>query len=128
MINLGNFGGTLYYYETPLCEFKFIDDRLDNSKVKILSFEPFWIPLPMRDYNDDTRWHMFFDSQCISPTRHKIDEDLLTVGVFSEYNAEQILRYTEAKNVANHYWVKCDDDLSCWDQWQINELKKRDIL
>lgn len=127
-INLGNFGGTLCYQDTELCDFKFIDDRLNDSALRILCAEPFLIPAPMVNYTDDIRWHMFFESQCLPSTRYNIDKDLLTVGVFSCYNAEQILRYTDGRNVANHYWVKCDDDLSCWEQWQIVELKKRGII
>lgn len=62
VINLGNFGGTLWHSKTPLCEFKFRNDRLDDTAVKVLCYEPFLIPLPMLDYFNNERWHLFFDS------------------------------------------------------------------
>lgn len=124
VINLGNFGGTLWHSKTPLCEFKFRNDRLDDTAVKVLCYEPFLIPLPMLDYFNNERWHLFFDSQCVPSTRHRIDEDLLKTGVLTSYNPEQILRYTKGRNDANHYWVDCDNDTSCWEPWQIAELRR----
>lgn len=122
LINVGNLGGVLYKENTPLCSFKFIDDRLVQDKIVIYDWDPFNLPLPMVDYYDDVRWHMFWDSQCIPRTRHRLMEDLQRAGVFTDYVPEQILRYTKGRNWANSYWIKCDDDISCWAEWQIRVL------
>ncbi len=124
MINLGNLGGTLMLDDLPLCDFKFVGGYFDTKRLNILCGDMRRKPALILDYHHSYGWELFFREQIIPETRQGLLKSLAVETPIRSYNPEQILRYCECRNTANDYWVKCDDDLSCWEPWQIEELRK----
>lgn len=128
MLNFGNLGGTLYSADTPLCTFKYVNGHFDKSAVHILCDDEKLRPFLIDNYLCAREWQIFFEEQVTPITRQGLLQDLAATTPIRSYIPEQILRYTSCRNLANNHWVKCDNDLSCWEPWQIEDMKKRGII
>lgn len=127
-LELGSLGGCLYYKDVPLCAFKFINDRFQYSKIKIFDTEDVWKSPVLLDYNKEFYWRQFFEDQITPDTRQNILEDLRRLTPMRYYIPEQLLRWTECRNVQNQYWVICDEDELCWDDTDYAAQKQQHIL
>ena len=122
--NFGNIGGTLMYSDTPLCKFKFINGFLDKQSIVVLSDNEKLMPIYMSSYTDESGWSAYLNDQIAPRHRYRLLEDLAEYTPIREYIPEQLLRWSYCRNCANHWWVQVDDDLTCWADWQLPEVKK----
>ena len=112
-LDLGNLGGTLYYKEIPLFEFKFNRDGSVTHKVinDDLDLYPFEMRFGEINANTITR---FFNERITPSTRIGLDE-VLANSPIKYYHPERIIRYSSGRCIHDPYWLKCNDDNSCWE-------------
>lgn len=127
-MNVGNFGGTLYYNDTQLCDFKFINGEFSLENLVVYDTTLSYLPFPLRSYEDTVGWKSFILSRLIPEWRYEISQDLLSKSPLQEYNEEQLLRFTKARVMTDNYWVREDYDLRCWSAEQIHLLLEDDKL
>lgn len=127
-IKTGNLGGTLYCGNIKLCAFKMQHSRLVPESVVVYNDSAALRPLVMESYHTTDAWLRFADLQIIEPSRVNLIEDWSFFYPVYKFVPEQFLRLSKCRNVANDYWVVCDDDLSCWEPWQIEELRERNYM
>lgn len=113
-IKIGNLGGTLYYEDTPLLEFKFINGSLVNCVLLVEEGTPM-LPFEIHSLGvNETAIKRFWEERITPHTRQGIDEYLSTTPV-KYYHPERMLRYCSGKCIHDKYWLDCDDDNSCWE-------------
>ncbi len=126
MLNFGNLGGTLYCTTIPLCEFKFVEGFVDTNRVIVYETNPH--PAAITDYYKQHQWQLFFEEQIVPRTRQNLLDTLRKSTPIRAYVPEQLLRLCKCRNSANPFWVECDNDLSCWEPWQIVWLREHNYL
>lgn len=127
-MSLGNFGGTLYLGNTMLCSFKFINGVFVPEELVIFDDDCSFCPMPLKGYADAEGWEVFLESRLVPEWRHEYLDSLLENTPMTEYDEEQLLRYTRARVMTDHYWVQEDFDMRCWSAVQIDLLQQANKL
>ncbi len=122
--DFGNLGGIIMADDIEQCKFKYKNGVLLRESVVPIDPALSDMPIMIVDVCNQYWWDLFFSEQIVPRNRYRLLEDLADRTPIRRYIPEQILRWGYCRNCANHWWVKVDDDLSCWEDWQIPEVKK----
>ena len=109
LFNLNNLGGILFYKDIPFLKFKYLNDKL----VIFQLMEIDGVSLPCEFDSGvftDERLRKFLHRRLIS-----VDEKQLKTTPVKVYDNERLIRYSEAKNSNDCYWLMCDNDNTCWE-------------
>lgn len=114
MIKLHNLGGTIMLGDTPILEFKFVRD--EATYIGPLNTECENLPFEFTDVEEVTPRliRCFFDARIVPSTRIGINEALAKTKI-QYYDPERIIRYQQGRCIDDNYWLKCDDDETCWE-------------
>lgn len=113
-LDLGNLGGTLYYKELPILNFKFKKNKLVSMEL-LVEKDCVRLPVEFRLYGvSGNNLVKFFEARITPSTRQGLDEFLAQTPV-KYYYPERIIRYNSGRCIHDYYWVECDDDNSCWE-------------
>lgn len=113
-IRLDNLGGTIYYKNEKVVSFKYERDILIfvseiNRQCSLLPYEFLNV-----DRATDHLIRCFFDARIVPETRIGLNE-LLAKTEIQYYYPERIIRYQSGRCIHDEFWLKCDDDRTCWD-------------
>lgn len=112
MFNLRNLGGTLYFKDLPVLEFKFVNNRLKKANVLSdagIKQHPIFYLFGVSE-NSIKR---VFESRTTPRERQGLEESLKKANLGS-YDPERINRYTSSRCIHDNFWLDCDDDKTCW--------------
>lgn len=112
--SLGNLGGTLYYKNVPLFEFKYKRDVLVCITMLVSRKDPrLPIEFAIDRVPDDRKLHIFFEDRTTPEMRIGLEEEMAATPV-QYYYPERIIRYSSGRCIHDSFWLKCDDDVTCW--------------
>lgn len=114
MISLDNLGGTIYYKDTPVVEFKYKRDVIQF--IGELNKDCVNLPFEFCDTEKvtDHLIRCFFEARIVPETRIGLNE-VLSKTKIQYYNPERIIRYQEGRCIHDQYWLQCDNDETCWE-------------
>ena len=109
MINMHiTLSGTFMEKDTVVCRFKIVDDiPVEFEKIA----DKGCCCLPYELFVKYDGWHLvqFLKQNVVPPTRQGLDESLRAAGI-DGYDISAILRYQNASNWENTFWVKFDGE------------------
>lgn len=106
-----NLGGTLYWRNYPVVEFKFNCGMLVEAEQ--LTDDKGLLPFEITEHGLWDGLEMFIMDRPTPDGRIGIHEKLKETPI-QYYNVERMLRYCHAQSVHDCYWIKQDNDISCW--------------
>lgn len=104
-------GGTLYWKNYPVVKFKFDGGML--LEVEQLTDDKGLLPFEITEHGLWDGLEMFIMDRPTPDGRIGIHKELKETPI-QYYNVERMLRYCHAQSVHDCYWIKQDNDISCW--------------
>ena len=111
MKSAGELGGVLFKENVPIIEFKYKSGMLVYTKM--LTDDKRYIPFEFISLGIDDGLDMFIMDRPTPDGRIGIHEKIKETPI-QYYNVERMLRYCHAQSVHDCYWIKQDNDISCW--------------
>ena len=106
-----NLGGTLYWRNYPVVKFKFNGGMLIEAEQ--LTDDKGLLPFEITEHGLWDCLVMLITARPTPDGRIGIHEKLKETPI-QYYNVERMLRYCHAQSVHDCYWIKQDNDISCW--------------
>ena len=111
MKSAGGLGGILFKENVPIIEFKYKSGMLVYTKM--LTDDKRYIPFEFISLGIDDGLDEWIMDRPTPDMRIGIHEKLKETPI-QYYNVERMLRYCHAQSVHDCYWIKQDNDISCW--------------
>lgn len=125
MKSLRNLGGTLFYKNTPIIEFKYLRGTLKT--INMLTSDLSILPVEFRSRETKAiALTDFLMEQTIPDTRIGIHEYLTTTPM-KHYDLERMLRWYHGYLFGSPFWIKQDDDMTCWESTSIEGIGVKPI-
>ena len=112
-IRLNNLGGIIMCNDLQLISFKFKNDELVEATILSHAENPMPLEFQRKTVITDRDLRNFFDARITPDTRIGIHEALAKTKI-AYYDPERMIRYNNGRCIHDWYWVKCDDDETCW--------------
>ena len=120
MKSLGNIGGILYNKDTPIIEFKCERGQIKILKMLTDDLRILPIEFTTRATQRIALTEFLFD-QVTPETRIGYNEVLASLPV-QYYDVERMLRWFHGYMFGYPYWIKQDDDVTCWEDSPIEGI------
>ena len=104
----GNYGGTVYYKNIPLFNFKYSDDMLWDLDIITPEYNYKCFFFKEKGVTTETL-DLFLRNRLTPETRHNLRKRYLEAGM-PYYNPEWLLRYSKGRTCDDEFWINPDSN------------------